>query len=107
MRLLTQEVSIITSVFAEFIPKNSKAKLYLYGSRTDDNKKGGDIDLLLIVDSPKTKQQLREQHAKILGKLYLKMGEQKIDITITTYEESKSDPFILNIKDSTIKLASY
>lgn len=75
MRLSEQEVtSIVDSVKLHF---SSSAKVWLFGSRCDDNKRGGDIDLYLEgrdIDSP--------LHKRILLKIALQdlLGEQKIDL---------------------------
>lgn len=52
------------------------ADVYLFGSRTDDKKKGGDIDLLVISDNDVTLRMRR----KIYLELEDELGEQKIDI---------------------------
>jgi len=58
-----------------------EAKLYLFGSRVNDEKKGGDIDLL-IVSKKITKMDLR----KIKREFFNKFGEQKIDIVLDNGE---------------------
>jgi predicted nucleotidyltransferase len=45
MRLSKDEVKILKNTLHTL---NSDAKLYLFGSRLYDNKKGGDIDLLIV-----------------------------------------------------------
>jgi len=47
MRLNESEIKIIKEVIENSV---KEAKIYLFGSRLDDNKKGGDIDLFLIAD---------------------------------------------------------
>lgn len=42
MRLSTKAVNTIKTTLEEII---SKVKVYLFGSRVDDRKKGGDIDI--------------------------------------------------------------
>lgn len=44
MRLLDKEVNIIRSVIHDIDPDG---KIYLFGSRRDDLRRGGDIDLFL------------------------------------------------------------
>lgn len=73
MRLTPEERTTIQSVFRQYFPE---AKVYLFGSRTDDKKKGGDIDLLVLA---KDKPNLTVD-AKIDAELQRKLGEQKIDI---------------------------
>lgn len=75
MRLKELEINAIKNAVREF---DEDAKIYLYGSRTDDSKKGGDIDLLIISDKIKTKEV-----RKIRLKIFDIIGEQKIDIIST------------------------
>ncbi|HFU76962.1 MAG TPA: nucleotidyltransferase domain-containing protein [Epsilonproteobacteria bacterium] len=56
---------------------SSTAKLYLFGSRVDDTKKGGDIDLLVVSDEL-TKKDLRWLRIEF----FKSFGEQKIDIIL-------------------------
>lgn len=72
MRLSTKEIETIKKEIAALDPD---AEVYLYGSRTDDNKKGGDIDLLIISAVIGWKE-----ISKIKWQIYSKFGEQKIDI---------------------------
>ena len=48
MRLEKDEIASIRSVIKLL---DSKAKIFLYGSRVDDSKRGGDIDLLVVSES--------------------------------------------------------
>lgn len=77
MRLTTTEQLLILKAFKEVF---KTGKVYLFGSRVDDTKKGGDIDLYLIIDENiKNKHELK---IKFLTKLEKYLGEQKIDIVI-------------------------
>ncbi|MFH2031274.1 MAG: nucleotidyltransferase domain-containing protein [Bacteroidota bacterium] len=62
------------------------AKVFLFGSRADDSKKGGDIDLYVETDF---KHNLIEKKIKMLGQLHLELGEQKIDIIINDLHRDK------------------
>ena len=57
--------------------------VYLFGSRTDDQKRGGDIDLLVRTEGAKKGFMGRIQMA---AKLKLLLGDQKIEI-IGDHEE--------------------
>lgn len=48
MRLNEKEVKIIKTTILEVF---QDSKIYLFGSRLDDSKKGGDIDLFIISNS--------------------------------------------------------
>ena len=77
MRLTPFEIqSIKQSVMKHF---DEGSKVSLFGSRTDDNQKGGDIDL--YIQTP-TKDCLSERKIKFLIELKSKIGEQKIDVII-------------------------
>ena len=54
MRLHKKEIKVLKSTLATL---SCDAKLYLFGSRVDDNTRGGDIDLLIV--SNKLKKDLR------------------------------------------------
>ncbi|ADV46067.1 nucleotidyltransferase family protein [Nitratifractor salsuginis] len=48
MRLSEREIQTIKRVVAERM--GSDAKIYLFGSRLDDTRKGGDIDLFILAE---------------------------------------------------------
>ena len=82
MRLLDYEIKAIHEVISAF---DKEAKIYLFGSRVDDEKKGGDIDLLLISEKLNNRDK-----RKIRLALCDKLGEQKIDILIGTEGEKNN-----------------
>jgi predicted nucleotidyltransferase len=75
----------------------------LFGSRVDDTKKGGDIDLLVLVNSV-DKSFFIESKIKVLKVIFEKLDEQKIDITVATEDELKSDVFLRSVSISMIEL---
>lgn len=83
MRLKPEEIKAIKESIRLF---DEDAKIWLYGSRTDDNKRGGDIDLLIFSEKLGFSEKL-----KIKVQLYKKIGEQKIDILIAKDDKK---PFI-------------
>lgn len=77
MRLNTFEIASIKEAFAESF---GRGDVYLFGSRTDDGKRGGDIDLYLC---PSQKQDDEKNcKRKFLVKLESLIGEQKIDAVL-------------------------
>lgn len=97
MRISAQEQYIIKSVIQNL---DEKAEVYLFGSRVDDNKKGGDIDILII------SQKLEFKHKiEILSQFFLQLPEeQKIDILIKKSLDEPNDPFLAIIKENIIAL---
>ncbi len=83
MRLSEKEKQSIRDIILRL---DHKALIYLFGSRVHDDKKGGDIDLL-ILSSKITDKNRRE----IKLKLYDALGEQKIDLLIA---QDVSEPFV-------------
>ncbi len=72
----------------QILTKGPTAMVYLFGSRTDDSKKGGDIDILILSDKKWTLDDIF--NLKI--QFYKTFGEQKLDIV--NYEKNQKDPFI-------------
>ena len=83
MRLSNSERKSIKDIVLELDPK---ALVYLFGSRVCDEKKGGDLDILII--SSKITEKNRRG---IKLKLYDALGEQKIDLLIAS---DASAPFV-------------
>lgn len=75
MRLAENEIAVIKQIIAELDPV---ARIYLFGSRTDDTKKGGDIDIIILSKNLTLKDKL-----KIRYELKNILGNRKIDLIIT------------------------
>jgi predicted nucleotidyltransferase len=80
MRLKKEYIEIIKKAAKNNFGQN--AKVYLFGSRVDDNKKGGDIDLYIETN---IKEKILEHKIKMLVELEKFMGEQKIDIVVNNF----------------------
>lgn len=65
----------------------------IYGSRAQDDLKGGDIDLCFILESDNEVQNLQEKIVPFLMAAKKRIGEQKIDFSIISKSESLNDPF--------------
>ncbi|GHV78177.1 hypothetical protein AGMMS49942_29980 [Spirochaetia bacterium] len=61
------------------------ARIWLFGSRADDTKKGGDIDIAVLSGNIGIPERM-----KIRRSIIDVLGEQKIDIVVS---EDGSDPF--------------
>ena len=79
MRLSKTYIDVIKRSFNEVFCGD----IYLFGSRVDDEKRGGDIDLYLVV---KDKSNLFRKKLKFLAKIKKELGEQKIDVVFNIDE---------------------
>lgn len=82
MRLQSKEVQIIIQVAKEIYGEG--VKVYLFGSRLNDEKRGGDIDLLVRTEG-ETKNVLAR--IRMIARLKRLLGDQKIDV-IGDHEDS-------------------
>ena len=72
----TEIKTVTKSVFGE------NASVVLFGSRTEDSKKGGDIDLFITYSETISRDELYQLKLKFLVQLKKRIGDQKIDILI-------------------------
>jgi uncharacterized protein len=78
MRLTQDQIETIRHSVQDIYGNN--ARVWLFGSRVDDNRRGGDIDLLI---QPDESEQVSLAHKiRFLVKLELAFGERKIDVVI-------------------------
>lgn len=83
MRLSKREIEVILQVAEDIY--GTDVKVYLFGSRVDDSRRGGDIDLLVRTTSAKKGILDRVRMAARIKSL---IGDQKIDI-IGDYEDNQ------------------
>lgn len=88
----SEQIAIVSTVKGLDI----NARVYLFGSRVDDTKKGGDIDLLVLSD-----RLTRDDKRTIKMKLYELIGEQKIDLVLAADD---SEPFVKLALETGVKL---
>ena len=89
MTTLQREVRLEDEEIALFknstYKKDSLSKLYLFGSRTKLDKRGGDIDLIILSDTI-TRSDVRDIRIEFIKNF----GEQKIDIILDTLTPQKT-----------------
>lgn len=78
MRLTPAAISSIKKTVAIYAGDTSQVKLF--GSRLDDSKKGGDIDLLVTLDHPVENPALLI--AKLTAELIKAMNGRKVDVLL-------------------------
>ena len=87
----------IKNLKASVFSVDSDASLYLFGSRTDLTRKGGDIDILIISKNIK-----KSDLSDIRWNFFEEFGEQKIDIV--TDNGSVQTPFIEMVFPKAVQL---
>ena len=80
MRLKQDQVDFFKNAFGRISPE---AKVYLFGSRADDNARGGDIDILVLT----SKKISLNDNQHVYFEFYKQFGEQKVDIVNFTFKE--------------------
>ncbi len=95
MRLSAAEVQAIQ---AEVRALDSEADILLYGSRTDDSARGGDIDLLVVSDRLGFRELLRLRRS-ILDRI----GWQQLDLVLRRRDQL-NEPLSLVARESGVWL---
>jgi hypothetical protein len=95
VRLKPWEIEIIQIAFRSAFPKGDH--LWLFGSRVDLVKKGGDIDLYIETQELDVKK-LNSYQNDLYKNLLMGLGEQKIDVVVKfgeaellIYQEAKAN----------------
>lgn len=100
MRISEKEIEAIKNLAVSIFGDDTK--VFLFGSRIADHKRGGDIDLF-ITNRQKSKLTLS---AKIdfLTELKLLIGEQKIDVVLDTDSTKSKKQFYQSVRKEAIEL---
>jgi predicted nucleotidyltransferase len=93
MRLSEEERNLLKQTVRKI---DKEADLFLFGSRTDDDARGGDIDLLVV-----SKRFDRKDVRRLRVAFYEKFGEQKIDVVV---DDGNPSPFIELIRSKVVPL---
>ena len=72
-----------TTIVKAILEKDKNAQIFLFGSRTDDFKKGGDIDILVQSDEIGLLEIV-----KIKSTIFKNIPEQKIDLLVSKSNET-------------------
>ena len=94
MRISSAQVELLKKILSGL---DANASLYLFGSRIDDKKKGGDIDLLI-----KSNKLKKADIRKLRIAFFEHFGEQKMDILLDNGK--KVSAFIKKIQQYAIEL---
>lgn len=99
MRLTVKQIVAIHQTAKKHF--GTSAKVYLFGSRVDDDRKGGDIDLL--IKSDETTLLTFNNKIQFLVDLKSKIGDRKIDV-VFDIKNSYNTHFLNTIKNQSVEL---
>ena len=100
MRLTQNQKKVILENTQQYFGTNST--IWLFGSRVDDSKKGGDIDL--YVETYLNDSEIIPAKMKFLSSLYNAFGEQKIDLVLHQMQKNIVYPIYEHARTTGAKL---
>ena len=103
MRLTKSEVLAIEAAAKAVLP--SGARVLLFGSRTDDARRGGDIDLLVEPPTPVDASRAADLSTRLAARLYRLIGERRIDIVVAAASEADDRLIVREARRHAIELA--
>ncbi len=106
MRISQAEINHLILALTPFFKEN-EAELRLYGSRIHDHLKGGDFDLLLLVEPPAIAEALKLEKHHILANMKKMLGDRKIDLLIASHDDILSQTFLKLIYPESVILHSW
>lgn len=86
MRLSTQQIQVIKQTTREIF--GSQAKVSLFGSRLNDQLRGGDIDLLVTLPTPC--HSATEKALRLTARLQLRLGDQPFDVLVVDPQSQRN-----------------
>ena len=100
MRLTQLQIDTINILAVKYFGKETT--VYLFGSRTNNSKKGGDIDLFIKNDN-ETKLTV-EAKIHFLADLKKKIGDRKIDVVFDNVNTRLKKNFYRSVKTHKVEL---
>lgn len=99
MRISEDEIESIKSLAHHHFGKD--VQVFLFGSRTEDQQRGGDIDL--FISNPNSTQLKIKSKVNFIADLIFQIGEQKIDVVLDN-PAAKNSVFFKTIYQTGIRL---
>ncbi len=100
MRLNEFQIEVINKLARKHFGEG--ATVYLFGSRADEDKKGGDIDL--FITNKEEKRLNSEAKVQFLAELKIKIGDRKIDVVFDNDFTRQKENFYRTIIRDRVKL---
>lgn len=103
MRISALEHQAIAAASREAFPAGTR--VLLFGSRLDENRRGGDIDLLVEWPGPMVATDAVDRRARFTARLYRLLEEQRIDVVMTQAAQLDTRPVVEVARQQGIELA--
>jgi hypothetical protein len=101
VRIGQHDLDVIIIVFKKAFGENDH--LWLFGSRADMNKRGGDLDFYIETIEPNFSDAVDKKMA-FISELWQKLGDQKIDVVLNVLSSKHELPIYTIAKATGVKL---
>ena len=85
MRLTPDERQDIAAAAKAVLPPGTR--VLLFGSRVDDLRRGGDVDLLVETATNRLPDEVVRLRGMFTAQLYRRLGERRIDVLVCTRDQ--------------------
>jgi hypothetical protein len=92
MRLTEAERHAVQAACKEHWPAGSR--VFLFGSRTDDSARGGDVDLLVEIPHPLSPAEVVNHRSRFVARLQSLTEERRIDVVVTELGSADDRPAV-------------
>lgn len=103
MRLSAVERRAVESASREALPPGTR--VLLFGSRLDDSRRGGDIDLLVELPGPLSADDTVGRRTRFTARLYRLLEERRIDVVMAQQGRSDARAVVKAARQQGIELA--
>ena len=93
VRLSDRQIGVIRAVIKDTF--GADAKVWLFGSRADATRRGGDIDLL-VESQERDPERLVAAKIKAAARLYLLLDEQDVDIVCKQFATARFSESVIS-----------
>jgi predicted nucleotidyltransferase len=102
MRLQSKEIEVISQAAKDaFMPGTS---VFLFGSRIDDSRRGGDIDLFVELPETIAPVDLVRSRTRFVSRIYRLLDEQRIDVIISIHNTQDLREVVATAKREGLKV---
>ena len=103
MRLNTTEREAVQAACREEMPPGTR--VLLFGSRLDDGRLGGDIDLLVELPEELVASEVVERRTRFAARLYRLLDEQRIDVLMAGPQDRADRAVLVEARRHGVELA--